>query len=223
MEAAVSTRILLIGPPGVGKGTQASRLQSMLGAKPLASGDIFRAHIREGSELGHLAKQYMDRGELVPDEVTIKMMRGLLLESQVREKGFILDGFPRTVAQAEALEALLGELQMPLESVFLLEVEDEVVVGRLGGRLTCLNCGEVFHVSNRPPKVADTCDKCGSPLTVRVDDRPETIRERLLVYHRNTEPVVDFYRNKGLLRRIDGSASPDDVLQSILSQLPVPR
>jgi len=185
----------------------------------LASGDIFRSEIREQTELGRLAKSYIDRGELVPDSVTIDMMRGRLAQDRVREFGFLLDGFPRTVPQAEALDNLLAELKLPLENVLLLEVEDEVVVGRLGGRLTCPNCGEVFHLETRPPKTPGICDRCGSELAVRSDDRPETIRERLRVYHQNTAPVVEYYRNKGLLRRIDGSASPDAVYRSILAAL----
>ncbi len=215
----MSTRILLIGPPGVGKGTQASRLQAQTGAVPLASGDLFRSEIREGTDLGRLAKSYIDRGELVPDSVTIEMMRGRLSAARVREFGFLLDGFPRTVPQAEALERLLDELRLPLEAVMLLEVDDAVVVERLGGRLTCPNCGEVFHRVSRPPQVEGRCDRCGSELGVRTDDQPETIRERLRIYHQNTGPVVDYYENKGLLRRIDGSASPDEVFRSILAEL----
>lgn len=218
--AVMSMRMLLIGPPGVGKGTQASMLQAESGAVPLASGDIFRTEIKHQTELGNLAKSYMDQGELVPDSLTIEMMRGRLLGPKVKECGFILDGFPRTVPQAVALDALLDELGLPLDVVIALDIEDDLVVDRLGGRLTCANCGEVFHAKTRPPKVDMTCDKCGSGLTVRVDDRPETIRERLRVFHLNTEPVETYYENKGLLRRIDGSASRNDVYQSILDALP---
>lgn len=217
--AVISMRILLIGPPGVGKGTQAQRLQSRFQATPLASGDIFRAELKEETELGKLAKGYIDRGELVPDSLTIDMMKGRLLDPTVAEHGFILDGFPRTVGQAEALDRLLEEIGARLDCVIALEVDDEVVVGRLGGRLTCLNCGEVFHRENRPPKVEGVCDRCGSELTVRADDQPETIRERLRVFHQNTEPVEDYYENKGLLRRIDGSATPEEVFESILAAL----
>jgi adenylate kinase len=212
-------RILLIGPPGVGKGTQAGRLQAHSGAVPLASGDIFRSEIRNQTELGLLAKDYMDRGELVPDEVTIRMMEGRLLEPKVQECGFILDGFPRTVAQAVALDGLLDRMGLTLEKVVALDVDDEIVVDRLGGRRTCLKCGEIYHMRSRPPKTDEICDKCGSELAIRPDDRPETIRERLRVFHSSTEPVESYYENKGLLRRIDGSASPDEVFESILASL----
>lgn len=212
-------RILLIGPPGVGKGTQAARLQAKSGAVPLASGDIFRAELKNQSELGMLAKSYIDRGELVPDEVTIRMMADRLRCGKIQECGFILDGFPRTVAQAQALDALLAEMNLPLDVIVALDVPDEVVIGRIGGRRTCPNCREIFHIENKPPKVANVCDNCGSGLVVRTDDRPETISERLRVFHENTEPVETYYENKGLLRRIDGTASPDSVFQSILDAL----
>lgn len=212
-------RILLIGPPGVGKGTQAGLLQQETGAVPLASGDIFRAEIKNQTELGLLAKSYSDRGELVPDEVTIRMMGAKLQCQAIRDCGFILDGFPRTVGQAEALENLLAEMGLPLDAVVALVVDDEIVVERLSGRRTCPTCGAIYHVSNKPPKVEDVCDQCGSGLVVRADDRPDTIRERLRVFHENTEPVEAWYQNKGLLRRIDGSASRDEVFASILAAL----
>ncbi len=212
-------RILLIGPPGVGKGTQAARLQAKTGAVPLASGDIFRAEVRNLTELGKLAKSYMDKGDLVPDDVTIRMMESRLLDPKVKECGFILDGFPRTVPQAVALDALLETMDLALGRVIALDIEDDVVVDRLSGRRTCPSCEEIFHIKTRPPKQANRCDKCGSALTVRPDDQPETIRERLRVFHENTEPVETYYQNKGLLRRIDGSASPDEVFKSILAAL----
>jgi adenylate kinase len=218
-ELVKSMRILLIGPPGVGKGTQAALLHEKTGAVPLASGDIFRAEIKNQTELGQLAKSYSDRGELVPDEVTIRMMEAKLQCPTIRECGFILDGFPRTVPQAEALAQLLERMELPLGAVIALDIDDEIVVERLGGRRTCPNCGEIFHVQYRSPKVENVCDNCGSELVVRTDDRPETIRERLRIFHENTEPVEAWYQNKGLLRRIDGSASRDEVFRSILDAL----
>lgn len=212
-------RILLIGPPGVGKGTQAARLQAKSGAVPLASGDIFRSELRNQTELGKLAKSYMDKGDLVPDDVTIRMMEARLLDSKVKECGFLLDGFPRTVPQAEALDALLEKMGMPLEKVIALDIADEAVVERLGGRLTCPNCGEIYHMRTRPPKADKLCDKCGSELIVRPDDQRETIRERLQIFHQNTEPVEEYYEAKGMVRHVDGSASPDQVFQSILDAL----
>ena len=212
-------RILLIGPPGVGKGTQAARLQAKTGAVPLASGDIFRSELRNETELGKLAKSYMEKGDLVPDDVTIRMMESRLVDPKVAECGFLLDGFPRTVPQAVALDSLLEKMGLSLEKVIALDIEDDEVVDRLGGRRTCPNCGEIFHVRTRPPKAEGVCDKCGTALTIRPDDQPATIRERLRVFHVNTEPVEAYYQNKGLLRRIDGSATPDEVFASILSEL----
>lgn len=212
-------RILLIGPPGVGKGTQAARLQAKFGARPLASGDIFRAEIRNQTELGQLAKCYIERGELVPDEVTIQMMEAHFRSDQVRECGFILDGFPRTVAQAVALDALLERLSLPIDRVVALKVDDDVVVDRIGGRLSCPNCGEIYHEKTKPPKVDHVCDKCNSGLVVRADDRPETIRERLRVFHENTEPVESYYERKGLMLCVDGGGDPDDVYRYILDGL----
>lgn len=194
-------------------------LQAQSGAVPLASGDIFRAELKNETSLGVLAKSFIDRGELVPDEVTIGMMADRLRNDKVRECGFILDGFPRTVAQAEALDDLLLEMNLPLNVVVALDVPDDIVVDRIGGRRTCPNCREIFHITNRPPQTANACDRCGSGLVVRTDDRPETIRERLRIFHESTEPVEAYYENKGLLRRIDGTASPDSVYQSILDAL----
>jgi len=212
-------RILLIGPPGVGKGTQAARLQAKTGAVPLASGDIFRAELRNQTELGKLAKSYMDKGDLVPDDVTIRMMESRLLDPKVKECGFILDGFPRTVPQAEALDDLLAKMGLSLEKVIALDIDDEDVLARLGGRRTCPNCGEIFHIQTRPPKKENVCDKCGSTLIIRPDDQPDTIRERLEVFHRNTEPVEAYYDAKGHMKRVDGEQTPDQVFQSILNAL----
>lgn len=212
-------RILLIGPPGVGKGTQAARLQAKTGAVPLASGDIFRSELRNQTELGTLAKSYMDKGDLVPDDVTIRMMEARLHDPKVKECGFILDGFPRTVPQALALDDLLEKMGMSLEKVVAMDIDDEDVVQRLGGRRTCPNCGEIFHIKTRPPKNENLCDKCGTQLIVRPDDQPDTIRERLEVFHRNTEPVEKYYEDKGMLYHVDGEQSPDQVFQSILDAL----
>jgi adenylate kinase len=212
-------RLLLIGPPGVGKGTQAARLHERTGAVPLASGDIFRAELKKDSDLGKLAKSYMERGELVPDEVTIGIMECRLLDPEVRRCGFILDGFPRTVPQAEALDRLLERLDLTLSRAIALEVDDEVVIERLAGRRVCPKCGATFHVRTNPPQQEGICDRCGETLETRPDDREETIRERLRVFHENTEPVETYYQDKGLLRSLDGSASPDDVFASILNAL----
>ncbi len=209
-------RLILIGPPGVGKGTQAAMLEERLGAKPLSSGVIFRAEIEAETDLGRLAKSYIDRGELVPNGVTIEMMAKRLRLDDVRKHGFILDGFPRTIRQAEALDKVLDEMDAHLDEVVSIEVDDDVVVRRLGGRLGCTKCGEIYHKESKPPKREGLCDRCDSPLIVRSDDQPETIRERLRVFRENTKPVVDYYREKGTLLVVDGAKSPEDVYQDIV-------
>ena len=161
----------------------------------------------------------MDKGDLVPDDVTIRMMEARLLDPKVKECGFILDGFPRTVPQAEALDELLAKMGLSLERVIALDIDDEDVLARLSGRRTCPNCGEIFHIKSRPPKSENVCDKCGTELIIRPDDQPDTIRERLEVFHRNTEPVEKYYEDKGMLHHVDGELTPDQVFQSILDAL----
>jgi len=210
-------RLILIGPPGVGKGTQAALLEERLGLKPLSSGVIFRAEIEADTDLGRLANSYIKRGELVPNGITIEMMAKRIRSEEVRKHGFVLDGFPRTIRQAEALDEILGEMEMPLDKVISIEVEDEVVLRRLAGRMGCTKCGEIYHSVNKPPKREGICDKCNSPLFVRSDDQPETIRERLRVFHENTAPVRDYYREKGLLHVVDGSKEPEDAYSEIVN------
>ncbi|MBN9502755.1 MAG: adenylate kinase [Armatimonadetes bacterium 55-13] len=210
-------RLILIGPPGVGKGTQAALLESRLGVKPLSSGVIFRAEIEAETDLGRLAKRYIEHGELVPNGVTIEMMAKRIRRDEVRKHGFVLDGFPRTIRQAEALEEILDEMGMPLDKVVSIEVDDEVVLSRLAGRIGCTKCGEIYHSVNKPPKREGICDKCNSPLFVRTDDQPETILERLRVFRENTAPVRDYYREKGLLQVVDGRHEPEEVYQEIVA------
>ncbi len=203
--------LVLLGPPGSGKGTQGERLQEDFRLPYFATGDILRAAVRDETELGKTAKEYMDRGDLVPDEVIIGVIIERLQDPEAAD-GFILDGFPRTLPQAEALEAELQKLQRALTAALLIEVDDEEVIRRLGGRRICAKNGShIFHVEFDPPKKPDTCDIDGSRLLVRDDDKPEVIRHRLEQYHEKTEPLVDHYDKKGLLRRIDGSHSPDEV------------
>lgn len=209
-------RLVLIGPPGVGKGTQASLLEQRLGLIPLSSGMIFRAEIDAQTDLGRLAQRYIQHGELVPNGVTIEMMAKRIGSSDVRKHGFILDGFPRTVRQAQALEEILAELEMPVDVAIALEVDDEVVVQRLSGRIGCTKCGEIYHASSKPPKREGLCDKCNSPLVVREDDQPETIRERLRVFRENTAPVIGFYEQKGLLRRVRADREPEAIYAEIV-------
>ncbi|MBX3097100.1 MAG: adenylate kinase [Fimbriimonadaceae bacterium] len=204
-------RLILIGPPGVGKGTQAALLEEHLKVKPLSSGVIFRQEIEADTDLGQLAKSYIDRGELVPNGVTIQMMIKRLRSDDVRRNGFVLDGFPRTVRQAEALDVELQNEQVVLDRVILLSVSDEVVVRRLAGRMGCTKCGEIYHSTNKPPAREGLCDKCNSQLLVRKDDNPETIRERLRIFREETAPVAEYYRAQGLLKDVDAAGDAVDV------------
>jgi len=206
--------LVLLGPPGSGKGTQGERLQEDLELPYWATGDILRAAVREGTELGRSAKAYMDRGDLVPDEVIVGMI-GERIDSPEAADGFILDGFPRTEPQAEALAAKLAELGRGLTAVLLIDVSDEEVLRRLGGRRTCVEGGHVFHAEFNPPQEEGVCDVDGSELVVRDDDKPEVIRHRLDQYHEKTAPLVDYYDRQSLLRRIEGAEAPDSVAETI--------
>ncbi|HEY7150957.1 MAG TPA: adenylate kinase [Solirubrobacterales bacterium] len=210
--------LVLLGPPGSGKGTQGERLQEDFRLPYYATGDILRTAVREGTDLGSEAKGYMDRGDLVPDEVMV----GLIAERVSREEagdGFILDGFPRTTAQAEALDSKMSDLDRSITVAILIEVPDEEVIRRLSGRRTCVKEGHIFHIEFDPPKNADVCDICGARLEIREDDKPEVIRKRLDTYHEKTEPVVSYYEERGTLRRVDGSREPDDVNDRIRAML----
>ncbi len=202
--------LVFLGPPGSGKGTQGERLQEELQLPYYATGDILRAAVREGTDLGRSAKEYMDRGDLVPDELIVGMI-GARIDSPEAADGFILDGFPRTAPQAEALAAKLEELGRELTTVLLIDVSDDEVVRRLGGRRTCLENGHVFHVEFNPPRQDGICDLDGSELIVRDDDKPDVIRHRLEQYHAKTAPLIEHYDGQSLLRRIDGASSPDAV------------
>jgi adenylate kinase len=202
--------LVLLGPPGSGKGTQGERLNEDLRLPYYATGDILRAAVREETELGKTAKGYMDAGDLVPDEVIVGVIVEALGSEEARD-GFILDGFPRTTPQAEALDAKLAELGRAVNAVLLIDVSDDEVVRRLGGRRTCEENGHVFHVEFNPPKVEGVCDVDGSKLIVRDDDKPEVIRKRLATYHEKTEPLVGYYDSRSVLRRIDGAQTPEEV------------
>jgi adenylate kinase len=202
--------LVLLGPPGSGKGTQGERLQEDLRLPYYATGDILRAAVREETELGKTAKRYMDAGDLVPDEVIVGVIAEALDSEEARD-GFILDGFPRTTPQAEALDAKLEELGRAVNAVLLIDVTDDEVVRRLGGRRTCEANGHVFHVEFNPPRAEGVCDVDGSPLIVRDDDKPEVIRKRLATYHEKTEPLVDYYDSRSVLRRIAGAQTPEQV------------
>jgi adenylate kinase len=206
--------LVLLGPPGSGKGTQGERLQEELQLPYYATGDILRAAVRDGTELGRTAKEYMDRGDLVPDEVIVGAIAERI-DSTEAEDGFILDGFPRTAPQAEALAEKLAELGRALTVVLLIDADDDEVVRRLGGRRTCLENGHVFHVEFNPPRQDGVCDVDGSELVVRDDDKPEVIRHRLEQYHAKTAPLIEHYDGQSLLRRIDGASPPDTVTDEI--------
>ncbi|MGC8836794.1 MAG: adenylate kinase [Anaerolineae bacterium] len=204
------TFIVLLGAPGAGKGTQAELLQKDYGLAHISSGDLFREHLEKGTPLGKLAQAYMDRGELVPDDVTIAMVRERLQEPDC-QRGAILDGFPRTVAQAEALDALLREMGERICVVPYVKVSPEVLLERLSGRWTCRQCGAVYHVLYNPPKVAGVCDECGGPLYQRPDDTPETQRRRIAVYLEQTAPLIARYQAQGLLVEVDGERPIEEV------------
>jgi adenylate kinase len=206
--------LVLLGPPGSGKGTQGERLNEDLRLPYYATGDILRAAVRDETELGRTAKGYMDRGDLVPDEVIVGVIAERIDSSEALD-GFILDGFPRTTPQAEALDAKLDELGRAVTAVLLIDVSDDEVVRRLGGRRTCEANGHVFHVEFEPPQEEGVCDIDGSPLIVRDDDKPEVIRKRLETYHEKTEPLVAYYDSRSVLRRIQGEAAPEEVAEQI--------
>jgi adenylate kinase len=214
--------LVLLGPPGAGKGTQAERLVEDFGLPYYSTGIILREAVANGSELGKQAKQYMDDGELVPDEL-INNVIAERLDSGEADDGFLLDGFPRTIGQAEMLEETLNRRGRELTGALLIEAPDEDVVQRLSGRRTCAKGGHVYHVDFDPPKNEGVCDQDGSRLIQRDDDRPETVRKRLSVYHDQTEPLIEWYEVKGLLRRFDGTRTPDEVHDRIRATLATKR
>lgn len=208
-------RIVLLGPPGAGKGTQARDLAEALGVPHIASGDLLREHRQRGTELGRQAQDYMDRGLLVPDELVIRMVLERLAQPDAA-RGFILDGFPRTLEQAQALDDALGE-ERAVERAILLRVSEEEIVRRLSARLTCRSCGAVFHRITHPPRTPGRCDRCGGELSLREDDRPEVVRQRLRTYWEQTAPLVDHYRRKGKLVEVDGEGPPAEVARRLRS------
>ena len=211
-------RLVLVGPPGAGKGTQAEFIAAHFGIPKISTGDIFRHNVSHGTELGRAAKKYMDAGDLVPDGVTNAMV-GNRLRMPDAVEGFLLDGFPRNVAQAEELNKMLDEIGAPLSVVLDLDVDFDEVVKRLSGRRTCKKCGHVWHLEYDPPAVKGVCDKCGGELYQRDDDYPETVRHRLDVYREQTEPLIDFYRDAGQLVAIDALGHVEDVTERAIAAL----
>lgn len=214
-------RILIMGPPGAGKGTQAVKIASFCEIPHISTGDIFRAAIREGTELGRKLKGYLDEGKLVPDEVTVEVIRERLQKPDCA-KGFLLDGFPRTVPQAKALDDMLKEMNASLDVVLNIEVASQVLLERLTGRRVCRNCGATFHVVYQPPRREGVCDRCGGELYQRSDDTERVVSERLEVYARQTAPLLEYYQERGLLRKVNGELSIDEVwleIEKILRSL----
>jgi len=211
-------RLVLVGPPGAGKGTQAQFIASHFAVPKISTGDIFRANVSQGTELGLEAKKYMDAGDLVPDEVTIGMVKDRLAQDDAVE-GFLLDGFPRTVHQAEVLDEMLEGQQAALDVVLELVVDDDEVVRRLSGRRTCRQCGHVWHLDFDPPSRDGRCDRCTGELFQRDDDREDTIRHRLEVYADQTSPLIDYYGDRGLLRGIDATGPVEDVTERAINAL----
>ncbi|HEY83899.1 MAG TPA: adenylate kinase [Chloroflexi bacterium] len=207
--------LMFLGAPGSGKGTQAKILGERFNLKHVASGDLFRENLKNETELGKLAKSYMERGDLVPDDVTIAMLKDRLSRPDV-QTGFMLDGFPRTIAQAEALGVMMAEMERHIAAVLYLNVPDDVIVERLSGRLICRNCQNPFHLTFNPPGKEGICDVCGGELYQRDDDKPETVRSRLKIYHIQTKPLVDYYSEKGALVEIDGAGGFSEITERLI-------
>lgn len=207
-------KIIMLGAPGAGKGTQAKMIAEKYGLPHISTGDIFRANIKNGTELGKEAKEYMDKGLLVPDELTVRLLLDRVAQDDCKN-GYVLDGFPRTIPQAEVLDEKLSELGEKVDYAINVDVPDENIVNRMSGRRACLNCGATYHIVSIPPKKEGICDVCGSELVLRDDDRPETVQNRLKVYHDQTQPLINFYEKKGVLRSVDGTLPMEEVFTAI--------
>ena len=214
----ITMKIIMLGAPGAGKGTQAKMIAEKYGIPHVSTGDIFRANIKNGTELGMEAKKYMDEGKLVPDELTVKILLDRVAQADCAN-GYVLDGFPRTIPQAEVLDQALTELNDAIDFAINVDVPDENIVKRMSGRRACLSCGATYHIEHIPPKQEGICDKCGQALVLRDDDKPETVLNRLKVYHDQTQPLIDFYSNKGVLKTVDGTVDSKDVFAAIVAIL----
>lgn len=207
-------KIIMLGAPGAGKGTQAKMIAEQYGIPHISTGDIFRANIKNGTELGMEAKKYMDQGLLVPDELTVKILLDRVAQDDCKD-GYVLDGFPRTIPQAKVLDKALTELGDKIDYAINVDVPDENIVRRMGGRRACLSCGATYHIEHVPPKKEGICDTCGQELVLRDDDKPETVQNRLNVYHEQTQPLIEFYQAKGVLKTVDGTVDMKDVFAAI--------
>lgn len=211
-------KIIMLGAPGAGKGTQAKQIADKYQIPHISTGDIFRANIKEGTELGTKAKEYMDQGLLVPDELVVELVADRIVKEDCKN-GFVLDGFPRTIPQAEALDEALAKMGGKMDYAIDVDVPDENIVNRMGGRRACLGCGATYHIVNIPTKVEGICDKCGSEVVLRDDDKPETVQKRLTVYHEQTQPLIDYYSQQGILKSVDGTRPMEDVFADIVGIL----
>lgn len=207
-------KIIMLGAPGAGKGTQAKQIAGKYEIPHISTGDIFRANIKNGTELGKKAKEYMDQGLLVPDELTCDLVMDRIQQDDCKN-GFVLDGFPRTIPQAEALDAALTKIGEKMDYAIDVDVPDENIVNRMSGRRACLDCGATYHIVSLPPKTEGKCDHCGSDLVLRDDDKPETVQKRLTVYHDQTQPLIDYYKNQGILKSVDGTQPMEAVFTAI--------
>lgn len=209
-------KIIMLGAPGAGKGTQAKKLAAKYGIPHISTGDIFRANIKNGTELGTKAKVFMDQGLLVPDELVVDLIMDRFAQPDC-ENGYVLDGFPRTIPQAKALDEALAKNNDAVEYAIDVDVPDEAIVQRMSGRRACVGCGATYHIATIPPKKEGICDVCGAELILRDDDKPETVLKRLSVYHEQTQPLIDYYREKNVLRTVDGTRDPETAFADIIN------
>lgn len=209
-----SMKVIMLGAPGAGKGTQAKMIAEKYGVPHISTGDIFRANIKEGTELGVEAKKYMDQGQLVPDELTVKILLDRVAKDDCKN-GYVLDGFPRTIPQAESLTVALDKLGEKMDFAIDVDVPDESIINRMSGRRACLSCGATYHIVYNPTKVEGVCDACGQNLVLRDDDKPETVKKRLTVYHDQTQPLIEYYKNAGILKSVDGTQDLNKVFADI--------
>ena len=207
-------KIIMLGAPGAGKGTQAKMIADKYQVPHISTGDIFRANIKNGTELGKKAKEYMDKGQLVPDELTVEILLDRVAQDDCKN-GYVLDGFPRTIPQADVLDTELTKLGDKVDYAINVDVPDENIVRRMSGRRACLKCGATYHIEHIPPKKEGICDNCGSELVQRDDDKPETVQNRLSVYHEQTQPLIDYYNKKGILKSVDGTKDMQEVFDEI--------
>ncbi len=208
-------KLIMLGAPGAGKGTQAKMIAEKCSIPHISTGDIFRANIKQGTELGKKAKSYMDAGGLVPDELVCDLVVDRIGQEDCKD-GFILDGFPRTIPQAEALTDALNKIGQTMDYAIDIEVPDQAIIDRMGGRRACVDCGATYHIVNIPPKKEGVCDACGAALVLRDDDKPETVKKRLDVYHDQTQPLIDYYKKQGILKEVDGTMEMNQVFDAIV-------